>query len=66
MRRAARPGAAAGPELKNIKRAEGGQTVEEIVTGKAKFAGKAIAVRGRVVKSVHSDHRLVICDYLMK
>eukprot|EP01035_Chromulina_nebulosa_P034591 gene34591-46426_t len=43
-------GAAAGPELKNIKRAEGGQTVEEIVTGKAKFAGKAIAVRGRVVK----------------
>jgi hypothetical protein len=39
-----------GPDLKNIKRAEGGQTVEEIVTGKAKFAGKPIAVRGRVVK----------------
>lgn len=41
---------AAGPDLKNIKRAEGGQTVAEIVTGKAKFAGKPIAVRGRVVK----------------
>lgn len=39
-----------GPDLTNIKRAEGGQTVTEIVTGKAKFAGKAIAVRGRVVK----------------
>ena len=39
-----------GPDLKNIKRAEGGQTVTEIVTGKAKFAGKPIAVRGRVVK----------------
>jgi hypothetical protein len=43
-------GAAAGPDLKNIKRADGGQTVTEIVTGKAKFAGKPIAVRGRVVK----------------
>ena len=39
-----------GPDLKNIQRADGGQTVHEIVTGKAKFAGKAIAVRGRVVK----------------
>jgi len=39
-----------GPNLTNIKRAEGGQTVTEIVTGKAKFAGKPIAVRGRVVK----------------
>ena len=46
------PAAAApvGPDLKNIKRADGGQTVTEIVTGKAKFAGKSIAVRGRVVK----------------
>ncbi len=43
-------GAAAGPDLKNIKRADGGQTVTEIVTGKAKFAGKPIAVRARVVK----------------
>ncbi len=34
----------------SIKRAEKGQTVAEIVTGKAKFAGKPIAVRGRVVK----------------
>lgn len=42
--------APAGPDLKNIKRADGGQTVTEIVTGKAKFAGKPIAVRGRVVK----------------
>jgi hypothetical protein len=40
----------AGPDLTNIKRADGGQTVTEIVTGKATFAGKAIAVRGRVVK----------------
>jgi len=42
--------APAAPDLKNIKRAEGGQTVEEIVKGKAKFGGKPIAVRGRVVK----------------
>lgn len=40
----------AAPDLKNIKRADGGQTVAEIVTGKAKFGGKPIAVRGRVVK----------------
>ncbi len=39
-----------GPDLSHIKRADGGQTVTEIVTGKAKFAGKSIAVRGRVVK----------------
>ena len=25
-----------------------------------------VPVRGRVVKSVHSDHRMVICDYLVK
>ncbi len=42
--------ASAAPDLKNIKRADGGQTVEEIVKGKAKFGGKPIAVRGRVVK----------------
>ena len=44
------PAAPVGPDLTNIKRADGGQTVTEIVTGKAKFAGKPIAVRGRVVK----------------
>jgi len=42
--------ATTGPDLKNIQRAEGGQTVTEIVMGKAKFAGKPIAVRARVVK----------------
>ena len=44
------PAAPVGPDLTKIKRADGGQTVTEIVTGKAKFAGKPIAVRGRVVK----------------
>ncbi|MBL9211938.1 MAG: hypothetical protein JNL92_15880 [Opitutaceae bacterium] len=40
-----------GPvDLTGIKRAENGQTVEEIIKGKAKFAGKRIAVRARVVK----------------
>lgn len=42
--------APAGPDLTGIKRADNGQTVTEIITGKAKFAGKPIAVRGRVVK----------------
>jgi hypothetical protein len=37
-------------DLTGIKRAENGQTVEEIIKGKAKFAGKRIAVRARVVK----------------
>ena len=36
--------------MSGIKRAENGQTVAEIITGKAKFVGKSIAVRGRVVK----------------
>lgn len=27
---------------------------------------RLVPVRGRVVKSVHSDHRMVICDYLVK
>ncbi|MBI4623573.1 MAG: DNA-binding protein [Verrucomicrobia bacterium] len=44
---AARP---AAPDLSGIKRAANGQTVAEIHAGKAKFAGKPIAVRGRVVK----------------
>ncbi|MEY4941101.1 MAG: hypothetical protein RIQ93_2836 [Verrucomicrobiota bacterium] len=42
--------AAAAPNLTGIKRAENGQTVAEIITGSAKFAGKPIALRGRVVK----------------
>ncbi|MBL9199768.1 MAG: hypothetical protein JNL39_04635 [Opitutaceae bacterium] len=41
---------AAPPDLTNIKRAAGGQTVAEIVTDRAKLSGKSIAVRGRVVK----------------
>jgi ribosomal protein S17 len=40
----------AGPDIANIKKAENGQTVAEIVSGKATFAGKPIAVRARVVK----------------
>lgn len=50
---AGHPAVSRGPaavDLANIKRADNGQTVEEIVTGKAKFAGKPIAVRARVVK----------------
>lgn len=42
--------APAGSNLTGIARADGGQTVSEILTGKAKFAGKTIAVRARVVK----------------
>lgn len=47
------PSTSRGPgavDLTGIKRAENGQTVEEIIKGKAKFAGKRIAVRARVVK----------------
>ncbi len=40
----------AAPNLAGIKRAANGQTVAEINGAKAKFAGKPIAVRGRVVK----------------
>jgi hypothetical protein len=47
---ASRPPAAAAIDLTGIKRAPNGQTVTEIITGKTKFAGKPIAVRGRVVK----------------
>jgi hypothetical protein len=46
----ATPAPAAAPVLSGIKRAEGGQTVAEIVTGREKLSGKPIAVRGRVVK----------------
>ncbi|MBI5693068.1 MAG: hypothetical protein HZC55_23575 [Verrucomicrobia bacterium] len=42
--------APAGPDLSGIQRAAGGQTVAEIHAGKAKLAGKPVAVRGRVVK----------------
>lgn len=47
---AAAPAAKAAPDLKDIKRAAGGQTVAEIYAGKKALAGKPIAVRGRVVK----------------
>ncbi len=50
---AGHPTVAKGPaamDLSGIKKAEGGQTVAEVITGKAKFAGKPIAVRARVVK----------------
>ncbi|MSU25390.1 MAG: DNA-binding protein [Opitutus sp.] len=38
------------PDLTGIKRAGSGQTVAELITGKAKFVGRPIAVRARVVK----------------
>ncbi|PAW74304.1 MAG: hypothetical protein B9S35_03110 [Opitutia bacterium Tous-C5TDCM] len=38
------------PDLTGIKRAENGQTVAEVITGKTKFAGRPIAIRARVVK----------------
>ena len=37
-------------DLTGIKRASGGQTVEEIYARKAKLAGKPVKVRGKVVK----------------
>lgn len=37
-------------DLTGIKRAENGQTVADVITGKAKFAGKSVAIRARVVK----------------
>jgi hypothetical protein len=48
--RAATSAAPALPDLTNIKRAEGGQTVAEVFAGKEKLAGQPIAVRARVVK----------------
>jgi predicted aspartyl protease len=39
-----------GPDLTGIKRAENGQTVAEVITGKTKFAGKSVTIRARVVK----------------
>jgi hypothetical protein len=37
-------------DLTGIKRAEGGKTIKEIYAAKAKLAGQAISVRGKVVK----------------
>lgn len=44
------PPGSAVVDLTGIKKAEGGETIEEIYAGKAKLAGKAVSVRGRVVK----------------
>jgi hypothetical protein len=41
---------AAKVDLTGIKRADGGQTIEEIFARKSKLAGKPIKVRGKVVK----------------
>jgi len=45
-------GIAAKPnlDLTGIKKASGGKTVEEIMTGKAQLKGKSVKVRGKVVK----------------
>ena len=37
-------------DLANIQRAKDGKTVQEIISGAAKLAGKAVTVRGKVVK----------------
>lgn len=37
-------------DFSQLKKAPGGQTVQEILQGKAKFAGKEVKVRGKVVK----------------
>jgi hypothetical protein len=44
------PPAAPNLDLSGIKKAEGGKTIKEIYAGKAKLAGKAVSVRGKVVK----------------
>jgi len=41
---------AAGPEVKDVAKAEGGMTIAEIYDGRAKLEGKEVAVRGKVVK----------------
>lgn len=43
-------GGPAAIDLSGIKRAANGQTVAEIFSDKAKLVGKAVSVRGRVVK----------------
>jgi hypothetical protein len=44
--------AAAAPnlDLSGIKKADGGKTIQEIYAGKTMLAGKAVSVRGKVVK----------------
>jgi hypothetical protein len=44
------PTAPTASNLAGISRADGGQTVAEIIAGKMKFAGQSITVRARVVK----------------
>jgi hypothetical protein len=44
------PAVAPNLDLTGIKRAKGGKTIEEIVAGKSKLAGKEVVVRGKVVK----------------
>jgi len=39
-----------GVDVKNIKKAEGGQTVADVFAGKANLSGKDVKVRGKVVK----------------
>lgn len=41
----------AAADLTGIEKAENGQTIAELYTDKAKWSGKPIAVRGKVVKS---------------
>lgn len=38
------------PDLSNIKRADGGQTIAEVYAGAPKLTGRKVALRGRVVK----------------
>lgn len=44
------PAAASGVDLNGILKADGGQTVAELYTGKAELAGQPVVVRGRVIK----------------
>ena len=44
------PSTHASLDLRNIKRADGGKTIQEIYAEQAKLAGTTVAVRGKVVK----------------
>jgi hypothetical protein len=44
------PRAPAKVDLTGIKKADGGKTIQEIYAAKAKLAGQAVSVRGKVVK----------------
>ncbi len=48
----AKPGktAAAAVDFSGLKKPEGGKTVEDVVTGKAKLKGKEVLIRAKVVK----------------